>query len=308
MKWLDYGQVFNVSDYGIEYSKAPQALVFDDFVRIYFSACKPDAGKLTSYVCYVDYDKDFRKVLDFSDKVIAPGKLGCYDEHGIFPFSPVRVKNEIRAYISGISRRVSVSVDSSIGLAFSEDNGKTFTRYGDGPVLSSSLNEPYLITDGFARQYDGVFHIWYIFGTDWKVYQNGENPERTYKIGHATSKDGIEWVRSNRKVVKSRLEREAQALPCVIKRNGMYHMMFCFRSSFDFRSNQNNSYRLGYASGNDLYNWERNDAFAFSAIEPWCSEMICYPNMFECDGELCLLYNGNHFGRYGFGLAKLRED
>jgi hypothetical protein len=37
----------------------------------------------------------------------------------------------------------------------------------------------------------------------------------------------------------------------------------------------------------------------------WDSEMICYPNVFECDGQIYLLYNGNEFGKFGFGLAKL---
>ena len=28
-------------------------------------------------------------------------------------------------------------------------------------------------------------------------------------------------------------------------------------------------------------------------------------DVFECDGDYYLLYNGNEFGRYGFGAAKL---
>ena len=33
--------------------------------------------------------------------------------------------------------------------------------------------------------------------------------------------------------------------------------------------------------------------------------MMCYPHLFECDGRICLLYNGNEFGKHGFGLATL---
>jgi hypothetical protein len=33
--------------------------------------------------------------------------------------------------------------------------------------------------------------------------------------------------------------------------------------------------------------------------------MLCYPNLFECDGRTYLLYNGNEFGRHGFGIAIL---
>jgi hypothetical protein len=39
----------------------------------------------------------------------------------------------------------------------------------------------------------------------------------------------------------------------------------------------------------------------------WDADMQCYPHAFECDGSVYLLYNGNEFGRYGFGLAKLAQ-
>ena len=51
-------------------------------------------------------------------------------------------ENKIYAYLSGWSRRVSVSVETGIGLAMSYDDGKTFKRLGNGPVLTSSLSEP----------------------------------------------------------------------------------------------------------------------------------------------------------------------
>jgi len=33
--------------------------------------------------------------------------------------------------------------------------------------------------------------------------------------------------------------------------------------------------------------------------------MMCYPHVFTCDGAAYMLYNGNRFGREGFGLAVL---
>jgi hypothetical protein len=33
--------------------------------------------------------------------------------------------------------------------------------------------------------------------------------------------------------------------------------------------------------------------------------MHCYPHVFEMDGKVLLLYNGNQFGRFGFGVAEL---
>ena len=37
--------------------------------------------------------------------------------------------------------------------------------------------------------------MWYIFGTGWKRFAPDAAPDRIYKIGHAVSTDGIEWVK-----------------------------------------------------------------------------------------------------------------
>jgi hypothetical protein len=35
--------------------------------------------------------------------------------------------------------------------------------------------------------------------------------------------------------------------------------------------------------------------------------MQCYPHTFQSDGKVYMLYNGNEFGRFGFGLAVLDD-
>jgi hypothetical protein len=91
----------------------------------------------------------------------------------------------------------------------------------------------------------------------------------------------------------------------VIEHGDKYHMLFCFRHSYDFRTNQQHSYRLGYACSDNLQTWKRDDSCAFVSNQDWAKEMVCYPNLFESNGDIYLLYNGNQFGKYGFGLAKL---
>ena len=307
MIWKKYGQIFVPQEYGIEYAKSPQALVFEDFVRVYFSACKKDGNKLISYVCSADFSKDFSEVQKISRQIIADGNLGCFDEHGIFPFSPIRYEDKIWAYTSGWSRRVSVSVETGIGLAVSEDNGESFRRMGEGPVLTSSLKEPFLVIDGFVRKYDDQFYMWYIFGQDWKRFEADRDPELIYKIGYAVSGNGIEWERNGTPIIEDVIPDESQALPCVIFYQNQYHMFFCYRYSNDFRENGERSYRIGYAYSENLQSWTRCDEklnFTISK-DGWDSQMQCYPNVFEMDNEIYMLYNGNAFGKYGFGLAKL---
>ena len=318
MKWKKLGRIFNPTEYKLAnncfaFAKSPQALVFDDFVRIYFSAVeKEKTGKYLSHVLFVDFDKRFRRIKKISDKtVISLGKLGSFDEHGIFPMNVVRDDNKILAYTTGWNRKVSVSVDSSIGLAISEDNGLTFKKYSNGPILTASLYEPFLVGDAFVTKFKNEYHMWYIYGSKWIIDTKEDEPQRVYKIRHAISNDGISWKREGRHIIADKLNKnECQALPTVIKFDNKYHMFFCYRHTTDFRKNPERSYKIGYAYSTDLENWIRDDSLFSFVGEPqaWDANMQCYPHVFNYRDTLYLLYNGNDFGREGFGLAVLANN
>jgi len=317
MKWRKLGKIFDPTEHSLHnnceaFAQSPQALVFDDFVRIYFSTRESDdkTGKFLSHISYVDMDKSFSKIIKIPDHtVIELGSLGNFDEHGIFPFNIMRNDNKIWAYTCGWSRRVSVSVETSTGLAISEDNGFTFKKMGNGPVMSSSLNEPFLVGDAFVRRFEDAFHMWYIYGTRW-ITNDIEEVARVYKIGHAVSEDGISWAREGRQIIGDKLNAdECQALPTVLYEKGQYHMFFCYREAIAFRKNKDRGYRIGYAHSSDLIHWVRDDANAGIDVSEndWDSDMLCYPHIFHCDEKVYMLYNGNEFGRYGFGLAIWEE-
>jgi hypothetical protein len=77
-----------------------------------------------------------------------------------------------------------------------------------------------------------------------------------------------------------------------------------------FRDEKGKGYRLGYAYSDDLTHWTRDDEHAGTELsaEGWDAEMMCYPNVFEHNNTIYLLYNGNNFGRNGFGIAKLISE
>lgn len=317
MKWLKKGLIFNPAQHAlpgnyIGFAQSPQTLVFDNFVRVYFSTRKKEelTGKYLSYIAFADFDKNFTKILNISSQnVIQLGEPGSFDEHGIFPINILRHSGKIFAYTCGWSRRVSVPVETSTGIAFSDDDGVTFKKPGTGPVLTSSLHEPFLVGDSFVQFYENSFHMWYIFGKNWAPAKGNEPPARIYKIAHATSPDGINWIKEEgRQIIIDILnEEECQALPTVTRIGNRYHMYFCFREATDFRKNTNRAYRLGYAWSDDLVNWTRDDANAGITVSEtgWDSEMMCYPHIFQSDGKVYLLYNGNEFGKHGFGIAEL---
>jgi len=316
LRWEKLGRIFDPREHDLpdgctEYAQYPHPLVFQDFVRIYFSARRRDprdGDRWFSHVCFVDMDKALRTVLRVSSQtVIELGRLGCFDEHGIFPMYVLRSGSRIYGYTCGISRRASVAADCSIGFTVSDDDGVTFQRLGNGPILTASLHEPFLVADPYVKQFEDRFHMWYVYGIEWKQYAPEAPPDRIYKIGHAVSEDGISWQKEGRQLLEDRFPEESQANPAVICFDGKYHMLFCYRQSFDFRTNRERSYRIGYAHSDDLVNWIRDDASVGIDVTEgtWDSDMLCYPDVFEVDGQIYLLYNGNEFGRHGFGLARL---
>jgi len=315
VKWKKIGKIFDPSHYNSaqgydEFAKSPQAIVCDGYVRVFYCAQRRGAdGKYVSVPHYVDFNKSFDKVLGLSDgPVIKLGDKGEFDEHGIFPLNIIKHDHKIWGYTSGWSRRQSVSIDMAIGLAISSDQGVSFHKYGKGgPIMAASLNEPFLVGDPFVKYIHGSFHMWYIFGTEWLRATSGASPERIYKIAYAHSSDGINWQRNGMTIIPAKRAQECQALPTVFYDKGKYHMYFCHRDVFDFRDNKEKAYRLGYAFSDDMIVWHRDDSQAGIDVseEGWDSDMMCYPNVFECDGGIFLLYNGNEFGKHGFGLAQL---
>jgi len=151
--------------------------------------------------------------------------------------------------------------------------------------------------------------MYYLSGSEWIMHDG--RPEIVYKIRMATSFDGVNWSKLNKNIISNYLEdTEAQAGPDVFFHNGKYNMYFVYRAALDFRNNKSNGYRIGYAYSYDLLKWTRDDenvGIGYSE-EGWDSSMLHYPHIFQLDGRLYMLYNGNDFGKYGFGLAVLKDD
>lgn len=309
-KVFDPGGVI-LPDGCISHAQSPQVLQLGDRVRVYFSTRSLDArGKFLSRIGFVDMDPGFRRILDHARETVIPlGGLGCFDEHGIFPMSVLPMGDEVWGFTTGWNRRVSVSVDTAIGLAISRDGGRTFQRQGDGPILGPDLNEPFLVGDGFVLRAGERFHMWYIFGTHWSRETDGAAPDRVYKIGHAMSADGIGWERDGcERLIPDVLgPDECQALPSVAYYGGRWHMVFCYRNMHGFRTDPTKGYRIGYAVSDNLLQWRRDDEALGLAGTPgdWDSDMQCYPHLFVQNDRLHVLYNGNAFGRDGFGLAEV---
>lgn len=313
--WRKLGRVFipqevEGREWLREFAQAPATLLFDRFVRVYFS-CRPPAdenGQYVSYSAYVDLDRaNLFRILRVAERpILSLGGLGEFDEFGTYPVSVIRHGDEVRAYYGGWTRCESVPYNVAIGLATSVDGGAVFARSGCGPVLSYSLDEPMTVSGPKIRRFEDRWYLWYVAGKRWKVAAG--RPESVFKIRMAESLDGVHWERRDVDLIEDVLEEdECQASPDVFSYGGGYHMFFSYKYSSDFRKTDR-GYRIGYASSGDLVNWRRDDSQAgigVSSGDEWDGQELAYPHVFELDGSVYMLYLGNEVGRYGFGLAVL---
>ncbi|MBU2708287.1 hypothetical protein KCM76_20010 [Zooshikella marina] len=314
--WQKLGRIFDPQTvytlYWLKhFAQSPTLLKLGDRFRIFFSS-RPDPdefGNFVSYTGYLDLNKhDFFDIQCISaEPVLSLGKLGCFDEFGIYPACIVGHDNRYWLFYAGWTRCEAVPFNAAIGLAVSDD-GQHFERLGDGPIISYSIDEPFVIGSPRVRIFNHQWYMWYSAGVEWlPASLQCSRPEPIYKIRMAVSDDGINWLKQGKPVIPDILdEHECQASADVTFFEGLYHMFFSYRYTTNFK-NAARGYRIGYAYSANLYDWTRDDSKA--GIKPsttgWDAESVSYPHIFEHDNTLYMLYQGNGIGKTGFGLARL---
>lgn len=288
------------------HAQVPSVLVLPDCLRIYYATRDSQGRSLTSFV---DVDRtDPGKIIYVHDQpVLSLGKPGTHDEDGVMVGSVVAHGNKILLYYTGWRRCVNVPYAVSIGLAESQDGGITFQRIFDGPVVDRTVHEPYMTMSPYVLFDQGQWHMWYGSGTGW-VDVNGTF-EPLYVIKYAHSTDGQRWHQPNITCIPAEHSLEANTRPSVMKSEQGYEMWFSYRHTHDFREGSG-AYRLGYARSQDGLNWEKIP-FDFDVAPhetAWDAQMMAYPAVVEVQGQRLLFYNGNGFGRSGFGFARWIDD
>lgn len=306
MEWVKHNLIFKAEgnfNWMNSHSQGPTGLLLDDTLRIYFASRPKNDLTLPTFI---DLDRyNFNDIVHLNQKpILELGKPGTFDEHGIIPKHAMVVNDKIHLYYIGWSRKSNTPYSLAIGLAISDD-GLSFERYSQGPIIGIEKGDSYSMTAPCIFFEDGLYHMFYTSGIAW-IRINGKF-EHTYTIRKAISSDGIHWTRNFKNILEPSNELECISNPTIIKIGSGYHMWYSYKGSLDFRSG-GDSYRIGYASSHNLENWERMDAKAGIDVskDGWDSEMIEYPNIVTVDSKHFMFYNGNGFGASGFGFASLK--
>jgi hypothetical protein len=313
MRWEKKGVIFRAhhnSEWMVHHACVPIAdKVSDSVLRIYFGP-RDALGRTTTTFIEVEADRPSNVLYVHNRPVLGLGKLGAFDDSGAMPSCIVNRGDRKYLYYIGWNKGVTVPYRNSVGLAFSDDGGLTFERSYEGPVIDRTTTEPYFCASPFALydEDEGKWKLWYASSTGWTLVHG--YPEPLYQVNYAESTDGVSWARKNTICLEYTFEGEANARPCVIKENGKYRMWYCYRGSVDYRTDKEQSYRLGYAESPNGIKWERKDSEVGidRSEDGWDSIMMEYPYVYEHRGRKYMLYNGNGFGETGFGYAVLEED
>lgn len=285
----------------MSHAQVPTVYVMEDKIRVFFST-RNAAGK--SLTACIDLDKSNPSVIKqlYEQPVLGFGTPGTFDDEGVMPGFVIKENNQLRLYYSGWNQRGVVPYHNAMGVVFSDDDGLNFSREFHGPVMDRIATEPYIAVTPSVLKEGDEWKMWYVSGTKWLLVDQVYEP--VYVVKYAHSSDGIHWQRPNISCIPQQHEHEAIAHPCVLKQNDVYHMWYCYRDSYAFRDGEG-SYRIGYSQSFDGITWIRKDSETGIDVsaEGWDANMICYPYVVEVDGQLMMFYNGNGFGRSGFGYA-----
>ncbi len=276
----------------------------DDKLRIYFGTRDARNRTLTTFLeVNPQAPGEIRRPPE--TPVLPLGELGCFDDSGVMPGCVVTTGCSTYLYYCGWNTSTTVAYRLSIGMAVSDDDGQTFQRPFEGPILDRTPHEPYLCGAPCVLNDGGVWRMWYPSGTQW-ITVNGRTEPR-YLIRYAESNDGFEWRRPGKIAINYERDDEALARPWVVKDGSIYRMWFSSRSIDGYRNNSRKSYRMGYAESSDGIVWNRMDELAglHVADSGWDSEMLAYPAIFDLDCRRYIFYNGNGFGTSGFGFAEM---
>ena len=297
MRWRKLGCIFSAhgqQPWMLSHAATPAAEpLAGGRVRIYFST--RDAQNRSHIAAAVFELQPVPRLLDLAtEPLVTPGPVGTFDDSGTSMGCLVASDGALWLYYLGWNLAVTVPWRNSIGLAVSRDGGLSFTKHSPAPIMDRHTVDPYSLSYPWVLRDGPRWRMWYGSNLRW----GGTERDMDHVLKYAESPDGRQWERDGLRLLPHAEPGEyAHARPCVIRDPEGYRLWFAHRGE---------QYQLGYAESPDGRTWHRNDsagALTAGASGDWDSEMVTYPCVFDADGARYLLYNGNAYGRTGFGLA-----
>lgn len=303
MHWIKQGFIYG-PDGSLPWARhtalTPTPLLRDEETIRVYAGFRDDAG--VSRIGYVDLDAaNPRRVKQVSrEPVLDIGRNGAFDDNGVILGDLIRVGDDIRMYYVGFQLVGKAKFLAFTGLAVSRDNGDTFERHSEAPILDRCDNGLYIRAIHSIMRDGDIFRAWYASGNGWETINGVSYPR--YHIRSLESSDGIAFTGDGPLCIDVAGSEYRIGRPRVFKDRDRYIMHYT-------RGTLQGDYLAGQAESFDGIHWERRDGQLGIGLSPtgWDSRHLCYPAVLRCAGRTYMFYNGNDMGKDGFGYAVLDE-
>jgi hypothetical protein len=326
MSWGKLGRVFSPDDLGAAsshwaqgYASFPTAEALENGnLRVYFTALDNAHQGRTGWL-EVAGDNPQRVLRHHPQPVLTLGEMGDFDECGANVFSVAQWGGQRLCFYQGWQRTTKAPYLIFTGVAAQGAEGETLNKLCRTPVLDRTPEQPYMRAAPFVLSEEAGniqpgrgegsienihpnhsphLRMWYVNCVRWS-WVNGQ-ARYLVNIHTATSTNGLNWEAWPEPCLHPQGDEYAVGRPSVLRTADGYEMWFSVRSS-------SRPYHLGHARSVDGVHWSRSGAthpLPEASGTGWDSEMVCYPNVIEHQGQRFMFYNGNQHGRSGFGVAR----
>jgi hypothetical protein len=297
--WRRLGHIYNAqagTGWMATHAAYPTPLVLDDGgVRVFFSP-RDAAGRSSIATLDLRLDGPHWSIAAMPGApLLTPGARGAFDDSGVSVSCVVPDADRILVYYLGWSLAVTVPFRNFVVLAVGARGGGPLRRVAEVPILERSAIDPYSLGYPWVVRTADRWCMWYGSHLAW----GREGPEMRHVIKEASSRDGLAWDRTGRIAIDLAGGDEfAVSRPCVVRDGDAWRMWFARRDP---------DYALAYAESSDGIHWVRADrqVVLTGPVGAWEADSVEYVTVFDRGRHRYMLYNGNGYGRTGFGLAML---
>lgn len=300
MRWRKLGLVYapqGDKTWARSHAMLPTCLPLGpDRLRIYYAATDEKTVGRIGYV-EVDPKRPTKILFNTPEPIFDIGEPGCFDDNGVCPSCLIEQAGVLRFFYVGFQLQTKIPYTMFTGLANGEAGGVTFHRASKVPILDRRKNEPFFRTAAHIVRDGHGWRSWYIGGGGWVEFKGVKKP--SYELRHARSMDGVCWTADGDLCLTPNIAAGEIGFgrPFVLYEDGIWKMIYSIRTE--------TGYKLGYAISNDGIQWERRDDEVGIGVSEtgWDSQMVCYGAVQDTAYGRLLFYNGNQYGKSGFGVA-----
>jgi len=267
----------------------------NDIYRVFFSARDKDNR---SSVGAVDIDLIKGKVInEFDQPFFQHGDNKSFYSHGVSIGNTYSTGDKTYMLFMGWQNPSDDHWFGEIGRLIVHDD-LTLSIDSETPFLPLDDIDPISLSYPWVLKEKGIYRMWYGSTVTWDAGNN----EMLHIIKYAESVDGHSWEKKDFPVPYKLGEYQAFSRPTILKNADDQYSMW-----FSCRSGDGSTYRIASATSKNAKEWklspQQNSIVA--SQNGWDSEMIEYPFVLSHNEKTYMLYNGNGYGKSGFGIAEL---